>query len=287
MSHRNIVTGRPTPLLVVGMHRSGTRLLADLLDRVGVFMGADRQGDSESVTFMQLNEAILHQCGGFWSEPMAAHFVLAEPETAVQLAGGVAAALDRRIDAYWGSAGAASAPGPGQRCGWKDPRNTFTLPVWRAIYPGLKIIHLMRHGVDVAASLARRQSEALRAATGEALPGALTVIRDDALGVLSTRRGWVLSEALTLWEEYVEKAREQASELGDDALEIRFENLLEQPTAVIADVMRFCDFPDWTADADWLGRLDAGRCYAYRHEPRLVEFAQSQRSVLERYGYAP
>jgi hypothetical protein len=218
---------------------------------------------------------------------MAAHFVLAEPETAAQLAKGVAAALDRRIGNYWGPAGRAGAPSAAQRCGWKDPRNTFTLPVWREIYPELKIIHLMRHGVDVAASLARRQSEALHAATGEAVPGALTVIRDDAIGVLSTRRGWTLSEALTMWEEYVEKAREQASQLGHRALEIRFENLLEQPAAVIAEIMQFCELTDSAPDADWLGRLDARRCYAYRQEPRLVEFAQSQQSVLERYAYAP
>ena len=69
-----------SPLVVIGMHRSGTRLLVEVLDKLGVFMGADRQADSESVTFMLINEAILHQCGAFWSEPMSAHFVLAQPD---------------------------------------------------------------------------------------------------------------------------------------------------------------------------------------------------------------
>ena len=87
----------------------------------------------------------------------------------------------------------------------------------------------MRHGVDVAASLARRHSEALRAATGELVPSALTVIRDHALGVLSSRRGWTLAEALTMWEQYVEKARQESAALGERALEIRYEDLLTQP----------------------------------------------------------
>ncbi|HUF71596.1 MAG TPA: sulfotransferase [Gammaproteobacteria bacterium] len=289
MSYLELVTDRPGPVLVIGMHRSGTRLLADVLGRLGIFMGADRQADAESVTFLQLNEAILHQCGAFWSEPMPAHFVLAEPATTKQLAAGVARALDQRIQGYLGSSGSESSLGTGtaQRCGWKDPRNTFTLPVWRELYPNLKVVHMLRHGVDVAASLARRHAEALRLATGETVPGALTVIRDDALGVLSSRRGWSLSEALTMWEQYAEKARLQAAELGDGALEIRFEQLLEQPDRVIRDIADFCAVPDTIGDAAFLEGLDAGRAFAYRNNAELVEFAESQRAVLERYGYAP
>jgi len=44
-----------SPIVVIGMHRSGTRVIVDVLDKLGVFMGADRQGDGESVTFMQIN----------------------------------------------------------------------------------------------------------------------------------------------------------------------------------------------------------------------------------------
>ena len=60
-----------SPIVVIGMHRSGTRVVVDVLEKLGVFMGADTQGDSESVAFMLINEGILHQCGAFWSEPMA------------------------------------------------------------------------------------------------------------------------------------------------------------------------------------------------------------------------
>ena len=64
---------KASPIVVIGMHRSGTRLLVEILDKLGVFMGADVQADSESVAFMLINEGILHQCGAFWSEPMSAH----------------------------------------------------------------------------------------------------------------------------------------------------------------------------------------------------------------------
>ncbi len=278
-----------SPVLVIGMHRSGTRLLAQILDRLGIFMGTDQQADSESVTFMLLNEAILHQCVAFWSEPMPAHFVLAEPELVERVAAGTVEALEARFSSYAGSSGLGpgSSPHTSRPFGWKDPRNTFTLPVWRHIFPRLRVIHIIRHGVDVAASLSRRHAAALRAATGESIPGALTVIRDHALGVLSSRRGWTLAEALTMWEQYVEKARLESAELGGRALEIRFEELLQAPEQVTAEIARFCGVPEAAQGAAVLELPTAGRAFAFEQDPELVAFADSVRDFLARYGYSP
>ena len=132
-------------------------MLAEILVKLGVFMGADRQADAESVTFMLINEGILHQCGAFWSEPMAAHFVLAEPGACEQLAATVRETLGAQLERYVGpSAWHRDTAGHVLPAfGWKDPRNTFTLPVWKQVFPQLRSLHIVRHGVDVAASLAR------------------------------------------------------------------------------------------------------------------------------------
>lgn len=277
-----------SPIVVIGMHRSGTRLVVEVLDRLGVFMGADRQADAESVTFMLINEGLLHQCGAFWSEPMAAHFLLAQPGTAEQLAIGARATLAGQLERYAGPSArhlgqSGTEPPP---FGWKDPRNTFTLPVWRQVFPRLRVLHVLRHGVDVAASLVRRHSAALRAATGAAVPPALTVIRDHALGVLSSRRGATLAEALTMWEQYVEKAREESAALGERALEIRYEDLLLQPEPVVAKIAEFCRVP-LPAQPGLLAGLAPGRAFAFRRNPDLVAFADSARTILARHGYAP
>jgi hypothetical protein len=278
-----------SPILVIGMHRSGTRLLVELLDKLGVFMGADRQADSESVAFMLINERILQHCGAFWSEPMSAHFILAEPEAAKQFAASAREMLAARLDQYVGpsrwhlqASGKELPP-----FGWKDPRNTFTLPVWQCVFPNLRTIHIVRHGVDAAASLARRHGAALRAATGAPVPSALTVIRDHALGILSSRRGWTLAEALTMWEQYVEKGREESAILGERALEVRYEDLLMQPDRVIPVLAKFCRVPAPAEHAGLLEGLEPGRAFAFRRNPELVAFAGSVREVLARYGYAP
>ncbi|HEX7236088.1 MAG TPA: sulfotransferase [Gammaproteobacteria bacterium] len=277
-----------SPIVVIGMHRSGTRLLVEILDKLGVFMGADRQADSESVAFMLINESILHQCGAFWSEPMSAHFLLAQPDAVEPLAAMAKDALAAQLASYAGPYGRHLESGQKDLppFGWKDPRNTFTLPVWKRVFPNLRTIHIVRHGVDVAASLARRHGDALRAATGEPVPSALTVIRDHALGVLSSRRGWTLAEALTMWEQYVEKARQESATLGERALEIRYEDLLARPGELIATIATFCGVPAPGRVASF-GGLEPSRAFAFRRSAELVAFAGAAREALARYGYAP
>jgi hypothetical protein len=278
-----------SPIVVIGMHRSGTRLLVEILDKLGVFMGADRQADSESVAFMLINEGILHQCGALWSEPMSAHFLLAQSDAVEPLAAMARDALAGQLERYAGPSGWHLEADRKELppFGWKDPRNTFTLPVWKRLFPNLRTIHILRHGVDVAASLARRHGDALRAATGESVPSALTVIRDHALGVLSSRRGWTLAEALTMWEQYVENARQESAALGAErALEIRYEDLLTRPAEIIPTVARFCGVAPPAHGAS-IGGLEPSRAFAFRRSPQLLAFAGSAREALARYGYAP
>jgi len=277
-----------SPIVVIGMHRSGTRVIVEILDKLGVFMGADLQADFESVAFMQINEELLHQCGAFWSEPMSAHFMLAQPDVVEHLAGTAQDALATRFDAYTGPAGAHLNASPDEMppFGWKDPRNTFTLPVWKQVFPNLRALHIVRHGVDVAASLARRHAQAMRDATRESIPSALTVIRD-ALGVLSSRRGWTIAEALTMWEQYVDKARQECAALGERALEIRYEDLLMDPERVITTIAKFCGVPAAERNETLVEGLERSRAFAFRREPELMAFAGYVRDVLGRYGYAP
>lgn len=279
--------GQASPIVVIGMHRSGTRLVVDVLDKLGVFMGADRQGDGESVTFMMINEWLFHQCGAFWSEPMSAHFMLSQPEAVEALAASARQALGAQLDRYAGPTGwhrearAKEVPA----FGWKDPRNTFTLPVWKQVFPNLRAIHIVRHGIDVAASLAQRHLQALLAATGGSAPSALAVIRDDALGILSSRRGWTLTEALTMWEQYLDKARLECAGLGQRAMEIRYEDLLSEPQRIIPIVAEFCGVAA-PAEPASVSNLERSRAFAFRRDPELVDFARSARDALARYGYA-
>ncbi len=224
-----------SPIVVIGMHRSGTRLLVDVLDRLGVFMGADRQGDAESVGFMLINEG----------DPAAVRRVLvradvrAFPALAAQRRRAACGERRGRRSKHSSSstrarrAGTARPRRSGRRSAGRTRATRSRCRFGSGVFPSLRVIHIVRHGVDVAASLARRHAQALRAASGEAV---LRRSRSFATTCsASCRRAAVgrCAEALTMWEQYVEKARQESAALGERALEIRFEDLLAQPESVV------------------------------------------------------
>ena len=113
------------------------------------------------------------------------------------------------------------------------------------------------------------------------------MIRDHALGVLSSRRGFRLAEALTMWEEYVEKGREESAALGNRALEVRYEDLLTQPERLIPTLAQFCGVPPPASLEALRDGLEPGRVFAFRRSAELTAFAASAREILARHGYAP
>jgi hypothetical protein len=90
-----------------------------------------------------------------------------------------------------------------------------------------------------------------------------------------------------MWEQYVEKAREESAALGERALEVRYEELLTQPERVVPVIATFCRVAGPAQHAALLAGLEPGRAFAYRRDPELVAFAGSVREILTRYGYAP
>jgi hypothetical protein len=105
--------------------------------------------------------------------------------------------------------------------------------------------------------------------------------------VLSSRRGWTLAEALTMWEQYVEKGREESAALGERALEIRYEDLLTQPERVVPALAAFCGVPAPSSLESLLAGLERSRTFAYRRSPELAAFAAAARDILARHGYTP
>ena len=59
------------PVIFIGMHRSGTSMLARLLEELGMFFGAVKDQNNEALFFQGLNEWLLGQCGGRWDNPAA------------------------------------------------------------------------------------------------------------------------------------------------------------------------------------------------------------------------
>jgi hypothetical protein len=143
-------------ICVLGMHRSGTSLLTRILNLIGLYLGSDEalttepaaynpKGHWEHKEISSICEAILKKHGGSWDEPP-----LLPPgwETAAAI-GGVRHHAQKLIQDQFGEV---------QLWGWKDPRSCVTLPFWQQLLPNMRYIICLRSPVDVARSLAYRDS---------------------------------------------------------------------------------------------------------------------------------
>jgi len=227
------------------------------------------------------------RCLSTWNNPFGIHLALQNQQTVDELVRFAFNAMSSNENSYLG---------PGERdstghildidypWGWKDPRNTFTLPVWSRIFPNHRIIHIMRHGVDVANSLYQRDW-ALFQQDENAYKPALSVWSNGRLGLHHCRRGWTLEQAFTLWEEYVETAVQQVKNHGENALQVRYEDLLQDPQLNLEKIFRFCGIAADEISPDLIASFDPDRAYAYKRDPHLGEFASRWNKTLSRFGY--
>lgn len=142
-----------SPLIVAGMHRSGTSLTASILQAAGVDIGenllesnaGNPKGYFEDEDFWRLHKEILQSQGldpdGWTTLPK-----VDVPEQFRKRAQGL---CDRRL--------AKQIP-----WGWKDPRTTLFLEFWTSLLPHAKFIFPYRAPWEVVSSLFRRGDLAFR-----------------------------------------------------------------------------------------------------------------------------
>lgn len=139
---------------VVGMHRSGTSMVAQLLEAGGVGFGPEdalagpdadnRHGFWEHRALREINEQLLSRFGGDWRNP---------PRIPAGALG------DSEHDDLRERARALlhTLSGAAPSWGWKDPRTCLLLPFWLPLLPpDPRVVFCLRHPADVAASLETR-----------------------------------------------------------------------------------------------------------------------------------
>lgn len=133
------------PVLVLGMHRSGTSCLAGCLQDLGLNLGEvntaaphNKKGNREDPRLWVVHDAVLGRVGAAWDRPPAAPVVWTGEEKAALRA--VLADYD-------------AVPRPR---GFKDPRATVLLDGWLEVLPDLRLTASFRHPLAVAGSLAAR-----------------------------------------------------------------------------------------------------------------------------------
>jgi hypothetical protein len=280
------------------MSRSGTGILAKMLEDLGLFIGKSKDRNNEALFFIDLNMWLLEQSSGGLENPGSIRYLLEDREVRTLFADFIRYTMKTpKVISYLGLKKYLVNRSPSNLnipWGWKDPRNTFTLPLWLDIFPGAKVIHIYRHGVDVANSLKESQNKGLsRLRIKDSLYKNLYWYYL-ANKFIPNRKKFVylrcstLEDGISMWEEYLTEARGHVSNLGSRAIEIKYEDLLEQPSEQLNKLIQFCELKAKDEKIELVSKIgNKTRAYAYKNSLELKEFADRSdiKKRLESIGY--
>lgn len=142
------------PVAITGMHRSGTSMVTRALHDSGLYLvgdGAEElidaaednpEGFWENKAIVACNDELLEAAGGSWDNP---------PEVLPQ-------AVDDPRVAHVAESATSALRGLSEheRWGFKDPRTCLTAAYWLDLQPDLRFVICVRHPLEVALSLKRR-----------------------------------------------------------------------------------------------------------------------------------
>jgi len=282
------------PIIILGMHRSGTSMLARTLRELGVYMGRNRTRNEECRWTNSINYWLFAQASATWEMPEGFDTLLTDSDLCDILTDymrGIASGpASVRYMGLWRWMRYRSMSRIEEPWGWKDPRNTFTLPLWHRVFPKARIIHILRHGVDVAQSLRTRRKGAAEAAARRYRSRRTFYVNapwaPKRRGFAHAPRVADLEGGFSLWEAYTSRGCGLVQELGSQALEIRYEDLLRDPLPFLD---RICKFIGIEPSQDQLRRasesFDPSKAFSYTQSTELSDFAGRFASHLEKLGY--
>ncbi len=285
------------PVIIIGMHRSGTSLIAEILEQLGLFIGRRKDENQEAFFFLGINRWLMDQSGALWYSPEPTHRLMQDEDLRTLAANYVRFLLNTpRTTSYlgWGGylrwRGITRLPFP---WGWKDPRNTYTLPLWLQLFPQAKVIHIYRNGVDIASSL-RLRSEQVSQRTRRALTywhrwNRRLHYQWRDLNPRFQVHHLTLDAGFALWEAYTREADIQIALLPPAQTRvIGYEDFLQNPVPHIQDLGDFVGIamPHASIQAA-AARINTSRSRAYENNPELLRFYEEVKNTpqMTRYGY--
>jgi len=259
-------------VIVCCKSHSGSRLLARLLAEGGVFLGARCNESHDALDVLAFVE---HVVRGYY--PDYARLWAGASDTA-EVARRARDCFDRHLDGYDRTA---AAP-----WGWKLGESGYAMPVLARLFPGARVVHLVRDGRDVAFCDHRApddpfwrkiyfDTDRIESWRGLRLTGP------------AYRRRSHLYNAVH-WSNAVRVGRAYGSMLGERYMEVRYEDLCGDFAASAARVLRFAGAPAPDAAIARVGPLVRSASIGkHRRAPAraLREVVEIAKPALLAFGY--
>lgn len=269
---KDLINTLPDPIIVCGMHRSGTSLISKILDEMGMFMGNDVEVNHESLSFLLLNDKLLAHAHSFWDQIEGVPSFFNNKE-----------AIDQAVDLiknqylnkkffkpYLGSKTVKNIP---QKWGWKDPRNTITFPLWHSVFKNARFIFIYRNAVDSVASLVHREHK-----------------QDFDITIPAySSRCMNLDSAFGLWEDYNRFFSDHKGMIEkENLLEIKYEDFLQEPKIYLSKIAGFVNISmDTKVTKSICSKINSNRAYSFIDKKELVAFYDQVKNneVMVKLGY--
>ena len=185
------------PVIAGGVGGSGTRLVVQMLQRLGFSMGQHLNGAGDALHFIPVYDNHIAKC----------------------IAGNVSPRgfVDDLLVALVAHRG-----GSGEKCawGWKNPRSIYLLPLLDQLFDGMRFVHVVRDGHTVATSRNQAQLEKY---------GTLIIPHE-------YQHLPKADKSLLLWSYVNTAAADYGNHMGMRYLCLRYEDICENPVKAMGDL---------------------------------------------------
>jgi sulfotransferase family protein len=250
--------GLPGPNIIGATGGSGTRVVARIVRRGGMFIGTNLNASEDALDFGNYSDR--------WINMLAASRTPAlSPTARAEMIHDLQQALENHL---------ASLDPTVRAWGWKEPRSIFLLPFFDSQFPQMKFLHVIRDGRDMAYSTNQNQ---------------LTKHGSSLLDPTEMEASQPV-RSIALWSRLnLRTAHYGETVLRTRYLRVRFEDLCRQP---VQTIIRIFDFFELSGEVEQIARLEVrppdslGR-WRTEDSETLVELYRVGRTALGRLGYEP
>ena len=277
-----------SPVLISGMHRSGTSMVTSILSKCGLIIGRKLDANNESLFFQRINIWMMSLMGSSWDNPSSfkrldskiKEDIVSQLEGLINSRGNTLYFGWRSIikkDSFYNI----TVP-----WGWKDPRNIFTQEIWKEVFPYMKTIEIIRHPIDTASSLMNRQKKEIALDINRKKTSTNVVKALLSISHTNYNSSMILNsyqDCFKLIESYYNQI---ATEQSQYRLVVRFEDILENPEVEVLSLLDYCELSVGKAKFDQiLSSIDSTRKYAYRNNSELVDLENTYATLINKMGY--
>ena len=282
-----------SPIIITGMHRSGTSLLSRIIEYNGIFLGSYKDINNESIYFQNINKWLMSINSSSWDNPSSFldsinsdNFkintkklgLIINSKSNFKYFGLKNIIINKNFFTY------------NKMWGWKDPRNIFTLPFWLELFPDSKVIIVSRHPFDVVNSLLKREKNNIKDDKNNISKYypyfLITFFR---LSNFSNRSSLLIKDfddGINLYIKYFDESKRLLDKYKKNIKIVRYEDLITNKVESINEVLQFLNIKSINKNNKFLETINEDRAFNFRLDNNFdkSKFKKYQ-IILEKYGY--